>query len=524
MPDVTIIPATRPLHTALRRGGVSRRRVAGYARVSTDTDEQFTSYEAQIDYYTNYIKRNPNWDFVRVYTDEGISGTDTRHRTGFNEMVTDALDGKIDLIVTKSVSRFARNTVDSLTTIRKLKEHGVEVFFEKEAIWTFDGKGELLLTIMSSLAQEESRSISENVTWGRRKQFADGKISLPYSHFLGYRRGADDLPEIVPEEAEIVRRIYSEYMAGGTYYTIAAGLTADAVPTPGGKHLWRATTVASILQNEKYRGSATLQKSFTVDFLTKTRKKNEGEIPRYYVENSHSAIIAPGEWEAVQSEIRRRKDIGRQYSAQSCFSTRLICGDCGGFYGSKVWHSNSKYRKIVMQCNCKFKGDSVCATPSLEENELKSRFLAVWNGLFMKKDGIVEDCGTVQKMLCGTDEIDKEINELNDELEVTAGLIRRCIEDNSVQPQDQNAYEERYEGFVDRCKIIQARIKALREKKEERLSKAEEIGGFIFKLSESDGEVAVFDDRLFLTVIDSVTAQRDGRLVFRFKNGVEVEG
>ena len=179
--SVTVIPPTINPLTHLSKVTMQKRRVAGYARVSTDSDEQFTSYEAQVDYYTQYIKQNPEWDFVKVYTDEGISGTNTKHRIGFNEMIADAMSGKIDLIVTKSVSRFARNTVDSLVTIRKLKEKRVEVFFEKENIYTFDGKGELLLTIMSSLAQEESRSISENVTWGQRKRFADGKVSLPYA-------------------------------------------------------------------------------------------------------------------------------------------------------------------------------------------------------------------------------------------------------------------------------------------------------------------------------------------------------
>lgn len=218
---VTVIPATINPLTRMPTVNVAKRRTAGYARVSTDSDEQFTSYEAQIDYYTQFIKRNPEWEFVRVYTNEGISGTNTKHRDGFNQMIEDALAGQIDLIVTKSVSRFARNTVDSLVTVRKLKEKGVEVFFEKENIYTLDSKGELLITIMSSLAQEESRSISENVTWGQRKRFSDGKVSLPYKQFLGYRKGADDLPEIVPEEAALVRRIYSMFMHGKTTCTIA---------------------------------------------------------------------------------------------------------------------------------------------------------------------------------------------------------------------------------------------------------------------------------------------------------------
>ena len=321
--NITVIPATLDRHTGIPSDMHYKRRVAGYARVSTDSEEQLTSYEAQVDYYTQYIKANPEWQFVAVYTDEGISATNTKHRDGFNRMVQDALDGKIDLIVTKSVSRFARNTVDSLTTVRKLKEKGVEVYFQKENIYTLDSKGELLITIMSSLAQEESRSISENVTWGQRKRFADGKVSMPYRHFLGYRKGADGLPEIVPEEAELVRRIYRMFMQGKTPHAIGKILTAEGIPTPAGKEKWQSSTIESILQNEKYRGDARLQKKFTVDFLQKKMKVNEGEVPQYYVENSHPAIIDPEEWDLVQAEFSRRKALGSRYSAASVFSCSL---------------------------------------------------------------------------------------------------------------------------------------------------------------------------------------------------------
>ena len=249
---ITMIPQTINPQTRTAMDTRTKRKVAGYARVSTDYEEQITSYEAQVDYYTNYIQSRDDWEFVKVYTDAGISATNTRHREGFNQMVEDALAGKIDLIITKSVSRFARNTVDSLTTVRKLKEKGIEVYFEKEGIYTLDSKGELLITIMSSLAQEESRSISENVTWGQRKRFADGKVSLPYSHFLGYKKGEDGLPEIVPEEAEIVRFIYRSYMNGQTSYAIAKILTERHVPTPAGKENWRQSTIESILTNEKH--------------------------------------------------------------------------------------------------------------------------------------------------------------------------------------------------------------------------------------------------------------------------------
>lgn len=257
---------------------VVKRRVAAYARVSTDYEEQITSYQAQVRFYTNYIKSRPDWQFVDVYTDEGISATSTKNRDGFNRMIANAMAGHIDLIVTKSVSRFARNTVDSLSTIRKLKEHNVECYFEKENIWTFDSKGELLITIMSSLAQEESRSISENVTWEQRKLFAEGKVTMCCGAFLGYRKGENGQPEIVPEEAEIVRYIYRQFILGLTPYKIAANLTAQGVPTPGGKRKWAINTIKSFLTNEKYKGDALLQKRFTVDFLTKKTKINEGEV------------------------------------------------------------------------------------------------------------------------------------------------------------------------------------------------------------------------------------------------------
>ena len=354
--NVTVIPATLNIHTKTPATERVRRRVAAYARVSTDSEEQLTSYEAQVDYYTKFIQENPDWDFVEVYTDEGISAVNTKHCDGFNRMIRDALAGKIDPIVTKSVSRFARNTVDSLTTIRKLKEAGCECFFQKENIMTFDSKGELLITIMSSLAQEESRSISENVTWGQRKRFADGKVSIPYGQFLGYRKGADGLPEIVPEEAEIVRRIYREFLQGKSTNAIAAMLTEEGIPTPSKRTVWQRATVESILRNEKYKGSALLQKSFTVDFLTKKTKVNEGEVPQYYVEDSHPAIIEPWEWEQVQTELERRKSSRNRHRQTSPFSGKILCADCGGIFGAKTWNSTDRYRRVVWQCNDKFKG------------------------------------------------------------------------------------------------------------------------------------------------------------------------
>lgn len=305
--NIKMIPSTVPLHAVGPVVTGAKRRVAAYARVSTDRDEQFTSYEAQIDYYTNYIKSRPDWEFVSVYSDEGKTGCNTRKREGFKNMVDDALDGKIDLIVTKSVSRFARNTVDSLTTIRKLKDKGVEAYFEKENIWTFDTKGELLITIMSSLAQEESRSISENTRWGMRKAFQNGKVFVPFRHFLGYDRGANGELQVNLEQAEIVQMIYQMFLDGYSFYRIAAELTKRGISTPYGLQIWNGRTVKNILQNEKYRGDALLQKRYSRDFLDREMRKNEGAVPQYYIVGNHEAIIDTEMFQRVQEELKRRE-------------------------------------------------------------------------------------------------------------------------------------------------------------------------------------------------------------------------
>ncbi len=521
---ITVIPSTINPLTRLAKTDIRKRRAAGYARVSTDSDEQFTSYEAQIDYYTKYITSHQDWEFIKVYTDEGVTGTSTKRRAGFNEMIEDALAGRIDLIVTKSVSRFARNTVDSLVTIRKLKEAGCECFFEKEGIYTFDSKGELLLTIMSSLAQEESRSISENVTWGQRKRFSDGKVSMPYKQFLGYEKGPDGIPVIVPEQAEIVRRIYRLYMAGKTAGHIAKTLTAEGIPTPSGKKNWQASTIESILTNEKYKGCALLQKRYTVDYLTKKMEVNTGQVPQYFIEDSHEAIIQPEEWEAVQAEFRRRKSIGRNYRGHSVLATKIVCGDCGNFYGVKTWHPNTKSRREVLQCNRKFSGEHKCESPTLDEQQVKDRFLAVFNRFFVDKELLLADCQVILQTFTNCETLDRQLAEVTRKIEVVVALTQQCIKENSHSAQDQVSYMERYDGYVSRYEALTASLAELEEKKAARLAQAKSIEGFMKELAQREAPMEVFDDRLWLTALDCVVAYKDGRLVFKFYGDIEVEG
>ena len=375
-PKVTVIEADDEIQKQDEANYTPRKlRVAAYARVSTEQDEQQSSYEAQVDYYSRYIKENPAWEFVGIFADEGITGTSTKSREGFKDMINQAMSGKIDLILTKSISRFARNTVDTLQTVRELKSKGVEVIFEKENLHTMDPKCEVMLTIMSSLAQEESRSISENVRWGQQKSMRDGNVHLAYSSFLGYTKGEDGRPAVVEEEAKIIRHIYDLFLKGESINNIARILTAEKTPTPMGREKWHPKTVESILSNEKYKGEALLQKTYTVDYLTKEVRKNNGERRQYLVEKSHEAIIEPEIFDKVQDMLGERSQYRHRFRTNSPFSCRLICEDCGGFFGHKVWHNHANTERYdVWYCNQRYTGDKKCATPTLREDVIKTAF------------------------------------------------------------------------------------------------------------------------------------------------------
>ena len=365
-----------------------KRKVAGYARVSTDRDDQFTSYESQIAYYTNYIKSHPDWEFVEIFTDEGISATSTKKRIGFQKMIKAALKGKIDLIVTKSISRFARNTLDSLLTIRKLKEVGVEVFFEKENIWTLDSKGELLITIMSSIAQEESRSLSMNVTWGARQSMREGKAYVPFKAFLGYDRGPNGEMVINQEQAKLVRRIFALAMQNWSEYSIARLLENEGILFSNGNQRWYTSTVSSILRNEKYKGDALRQKTYTKDYLSKERVKNSGEVPQYYIRNHHEPIIDPAIFDRLQEHLNSRPIIEDKRSKNYIFSKRVICSECGGYYGRCDHYTRNNKEVVLWRCNHKFK-EQRCQTPTLSEQFIELNFIEAVNSKIQNKAQII---------------------------------------------------------------------------------------------------------------------------------------
>ena len=520
MRSVTVIPASIHRFSEVPLATAEKRKVAAYARVSTDNEDQKTSYAAQVDYYTNYIKSRPDWEFAGMYSDEGVTGTSLKKREGFTRMVQDALDGKIQLIVTKSVSRFARNTVDSLTTIRKLKEHGIEVYFEKEAIWTFQARGEILLTILSSLSQEEARSISENVTWGLRKKFADGKFSVGYSHFLGYDKGEDGNLVINEEQAKIVRLIFQLFLEGMTAGRIAKELTARHILTVTGKEKWNAKTIRGILSNEKYTGCARIQKTFTPDFLTKKAVKNCGQVPSYFVEQSHPAIIDPAVFEMVQREMERRTREGGRYSGVSIFSGKIRCGECGGYFGSKVWHSTDKYRRTIYRCNNKYDGQK-CRTPHVTEKEIKEAFVMAFNRLVTERDEVIANARLVRQTLCDMTALTEEKAKLQQELAVLVEMTEKCIRENARIAQNQEEYLQHYDGLVARYDAAKARFDEVTETISAKEAQSERLAGFIKALKKQSEAVAGFDERLWASMVECVTVDKGMTVVFR--DGTEVK-
>ena len=462
--QIITIPATINRYDMSPLSGKQIRKAAGYARVSTDKDEQFSSYSAQVEYYTKYIKSKDDLLFVGVYTDEGITGTSTKKRKGFNRMIKDALNGKIDLIITKSISRFARNTVDSLVTIRKLKEKGIEVYFEKENIYTLDSKGELLITIMSSLAQEESRSISENVLWGISNSAKNGKVHVPFAEFVGYDRGNDGQLVVNKLQSCLIKRIFIMIQENMTCYEIAKELTKEKVPTPQlNSKMWYQSTIKSILQNEKYVGDALLRKTFCVDYLTKKRVKNDGQITQYYVKNSHEAIVDRDTFNIAKDKVNYKKNvISNRKEGTYLLQGKLFCPYCNRWYGYKTWHSKSKYEYSVWICNGKYKQREKCINKLAKEKEIiekiNDKLLYIYNN---KKCVLFESLKKKRKQLklnaiyqkemdCiieEASEIEKEIKKIDDKSKTRIlkqyyfGILHRKIELKNMIRHSQEAHE-----------------------------------------------------------------------------------
>ncbi len=379
---VTVIPASRTREKCREKTG--KIRVAAYCRVSTDQEEQLGSFENQVEYYTKLINSNPNYEMAGVFADEGISGTGVKKREGFKNLIKACEDGKVDKVITKSISRFARNTAHCLEYARKLKDLGIPIVFEKEGINTMEASGELLFTILSSLAQEESRNISENTAWGIRSKFNDGVPHINTTRFMGYDMNKEGKLVINPEQAVIVKRIYREYLEGYEMSEIGKSLKKDGVPGVTGKVCWSATTIHRMLVNEKYKGDLLLQKYYTVDYLTKEQAENRGEQKQFYVEDAHDPIISKQDWTAVQMEIERREKFRDNHgiTETGCctgneFFSKVFCSNCGGKLVRKYW---TGIHVAFWKCeNAEKRKGCTCSSSNIKEASLKNAFMIMWN-------------------------------------------------------------------------------------------------------------------------------------------------
>ena len=535
MANVTVIPATRNIHTGIRKDAVTKRKTAGYARVSTDSEEQLTSYEAQVDYYTSYIQSRPEWEFVKVYTDEGISATDTRHRDGFNEMIKDALDGKIDLIVTKSVSRFARNTVDTLNYTRELRELGIPVIFEEQNINSIYPESEFLIAIHGAFAQSESESTSSRVRWGQRQSMKSGRVTMQYKWMLGYEKGPDGRPVINEEEAETVRFIYQRYLAGDTLRAIKSKLEAQGALNAIGKQEWTIKNLLSILTNEKYCGDALLQKTFIQDCISKKVIQNNGQLPKYLVQDHHEGIVSRDVFYAAQLEIARRRaqtggtsksaPTGRsKYSGKYILTNLMFCGHCGTGYRRCVWNKGG-VKRAVWRCGSRLDyGSKYCKhSETLEEKPLQQAILNAINSVMGSREELeARLLGAMEQELAPIpgetmsladidrtlDELEKQFNSLLAEASAAGGT-----ED----------YAERFRMISNTMadlKEHKARIKQVHQENEllnQRLKAAS------MAMSAYSAELTEWDQSVVYQLVEKVTALAKDKIRVTFRDGTEVE-
>lgn len=531
VPKLTIIPANPEL---ARKKAVRRQlRVAAYCRVSTDSEEQMTSYEAQKTYYTDKIMQNPQWSMAGIFADEGITGTSAEKRPEFLRMIRLCRKRKIDLILVKSISRFARNTVDCLHYIRALKEMGIAVIFEKENINTLDSEGEMLITLLGAFAQAESESISQNVRWGIRQAMREGRVSLRCKQLYGFTEDENGQPQVLPDEAEVVRRIYKSFLRGQSIRMIKGWLDAEGIAPRKGKE-WSLSSIENILKNEKYCGDVLLQKTFISDCISRKVIKNVGQLPMYLIENHHEGIVSRETYQAVQAEFARRGSRRSpnkraaatglsSYTSRYALSDRLVCGECGTLYRRCTWVRKGG-KKIVWRCSSRLDyGSRYCKhSPTMEEGALQRAIMAAVNSMMEDKTRLVAVISDAIRSGLAPDAtgsltpavIDKELTRLDQEFQE---LLQYAAENGGYMD-----YEEKF-------RAISERIGALREQKalileaqqadlavNGRIQQAEEL------LNSVSPEISEWDEELIRQAVETVKVLSDHEILVCLRGGVEI--
>lgn len=531
--EIIFIPASE---TRSIRGPRSRQlRVASYSRVSTDFEEQLTSFHAQKAYYTDLIMRTPEWTLAGTYADEGLSGASAEKRPDFMKMIRHCKKGKIDLIITKSISRFARNTLDSIGYVRKLKAMGVGVLFEKENINTLEENSEVILTILASLAQEELNSLSQNVKMGKRMAMQEGKVFFQYKKCYAYKKGADGKPEIIPEEAEVIQRIYTSYLAGMSIEGIAGALQADGVRSHTESGQWTASTLRGILQNERYCGDVLLQKTYITDPISKKVRQNNGELPKILIKNNHPPIVSREVYDQAQQERARRgskRKVSKnsvteqsKYSSLHALSEILICGECLTPYRRAVWTRRNGEKQAVWRCISRLDhGTKYCKdSPTMDEESLHAAIMEAINATRNTRREMLPFLSvhlerTLREQAQGeidVEQIERRISELKAE---TMALIAQCTASNTV-----GENEGRLKALSDEVKTLCDMLAQYRQSSDAGNTIQSRIAGITEILENEPDASGAYDDTLVRQLIDTIRVMGGDRLEIVFKCGLTYE-
>lgn len=529
--EVIILPANKDLVKKEKKKG--RLKVCAYCRVSTDDEEQLTSYEAQIGYYTEKIQSNPEWQFVEVFADEGISGVMTKKRDDFNRMIEMCREGKIDRILTKSISRFARNLVDSIKYIRELKSLGVSVYFEKENIDTGEMTSEMMVALYSVFAQAESESHSNNIKLGKRFGFKLGRVPMMYNNLMGYRKGTDGEPEIVPEEAEIIRLIFRKFLDGMSYGAIAKYLKAQGIKTKKGKTDWSTSVIMNILTNEKFKGDVLVQKTYIVDLFTKKSARNTGELPMYYIKNHHIPIIEPAVYDMVQVELARRNSLKStsdknttmksKYSSKYALTGLVVCGDCGAKYRRITWARNGT-KKIVWRCTSRIDyGKKYCTkSVTIEEDRLHSAIVSAMNSLLDNSEKIKALIhGSIAEILTAPD-TEKQILGLTSSIKMKNAEIVDIIREGVEKREDRAIISERCKEKHDEVSKLQAKLNAATAKQQMENLQTGQLREIYDAINRIPGKFTEYDDEVARMMISKVKILTEERAEITMFNAVNL--
>ena len=532
-PKVITIPA-KP--ESAKAHAVQRQlRVAAYCRVSTDEEEQLTSYAAQQTYYTDKIMANKNWTMAGIFADEGITGTSARKRPEFLRMIRLCKQKKIDIILTKSISRFARNTVDCLNYIRALRELGIAVIFEKENINTLESDSEILITMLGAFAQAESESISANVRWGKRQAMREGKTIIQYKRLYAYEKGEDDKPKIIPEQADVVRSIYDQYLTGASLRMIKDRLEAEHIPNVTEESQWTISAIRSILTNEKYCGDVLLQKTYISDCISKKVIRNTGQLPMYLIENHHEGIVDRKTFDAVQAEMARRNagkspskktaPTGKSaYTSKYALSERLVCGECGTLYRRCTWAKRGR-KQVVWRCVSRLDyGTKYCHdSPTLDEEPLQRAILAAINSAMSQKGALIRQITSAMELelapipgeSMSLADIDRRLEELSSQ---TRSLVAKA-----AQAEDASDYTAPLKAIMDEAAALKERRAIIEEQRKNNSQAVRRIEDAADALEQASADITQWDEPLIRQLVDTVKVVSADKIIVYLRGGIEIE-